>query len=61
MRNEIKLTKHKIYDSGFFRDQKEFRQWLEKNHNKESELLVGYFKSGSGKPNMTRKCLGVLY
>jgi uncharacterized protein YdeI (YjbR/CyaY-like superfamily) len=37
----------------FFQDQKEFRKWLEKNHKKESELLVGYYKVGSGKPSMT--------
>jgi uncharacterized protein YdeI (YjbR/CyaY-like superfamily) len=37
----------------FFANQKEFRQWLEKNHKKETELLVGYYKVGSGKLNMT--------
>jgi uncharacterized protein YdeI (YjbR/CyaY-like superfamily) len=37
----------------FFRDQKEFRKWLEKNHKNESELLVGYFKVRSGKLSMT--------
>lgn len=37
----------------FFQDQKEFRKWLEKNHLTESELLVGYYKVGSGKPSMS--------
>lgn len=37
----------------FFKDQKEFRKWLEKNHSKETELLAGYYKVGSGKPGMT--------
>jgi uncharacterized protein YdeI (YjbR/CyaY-like superfamily) len=37
----------------FFRDQKEFRKWLEKNHKTSSELLVGFYKVNSGKPNMT--------
>jgi len=37
----------------FFQDQKEFRKWLEKNHKNESELLVGYYKVGTGKPSMT--------
>jgi uncharacterized protein YdeI (YjbR/CyaY-like superfamily) len=37
----------------FFQDQKEFRKWLEKNHKTESELLVGYYKVGSGKPSMS--------
>jgi uncharacterized protein YdeI (YjbR/CyaY-like superfamily) len=37
----------------FFKDQKEFRKWLEKNYGKESELSVGYYKVGSGKPSMT--------
>src|SRR5512133_2308570 len=37
----------------FFKDQIEFRKWLEKNHRKESEVLAGYYKVGSGKPGMT--------
>jgi uncharacterized protein YdeI (YjbR/CyaY-like superfamily) len=37
----------------FFRDRNEFRKWLEKNHKKESELHVGYYKVSSGKPSMT--------
>lgn len=27
--------------------------WLEKNHKEETELLVGFYKKNSGKPNMT--------
>ena len=37
----------------FFQSQSEFRKWLQKNHKKESELLVGFYKVGSGKPSMT--------
>jgi uncharacterized protein YdeI (YjbR/CyaY-like superfamily) len=37
----------------FFQNQNEFRKWLEKNHNKKSEVIVGYYKSGTGKPSMT--------
>ncbi len=37
----------------FFRDQYAFRAWLEKHHEKKSELLVGYYKVDSGKPSMT--------
>ena len=37
----------------FFTDQSGFRKWLEKNHKNETELLVGFFKVGSGKPSMT--------
>lgn len=37
----------------FFQDQNEFRRWLKKNHNKESEIIVGYYKVGTGKLNMT--------
>ena len=36
----------------FFAKQVDFRRWLEKNHDKESELLVGFYKVGSGKPSM---------
>ena len=37
----------------FFAKQSEFRKWLQKNHKKETELLVGFYKVGSGKPSMT--------
>ena len=37
----------------FFATPEDFRKWLEKNHNKETELLVGFYKVGSGKPSMT--------
>jgi uncharacterized protein YdeI (YjbR/CyaY-like superfamily) len=36
----------------FFENQLEFRKWLEKNHNKETELIVGFYKVGSKKPSM---------
>jgi uncharacterized protein YdeI (YjbR/CyaY-like superfamily) len=37
----------------FFKNQSEFRKWLEKNHKKKTELVVGFYKVGSGKLNMT--------
>jgi uncharacterized protein YdeI (YjbR/CyaY-like superfamily) len=37
----------------FFATPEEFREWLEKNHATERELLVGFYKKGSGKPSMT--------
>lgn len=37
----------------FFSNQAEFRKWLEQNHQTETELLVGYYKVGTGKPSMT--------
>ena len=37
----------------FFKTAAAFRDWLEKNHDKESELLVGFYKRGSGRPSMT--------
>ena len=37
----------------FFSNPSEFRNWLQKNHSKETELLVGFYKVGSGKPNMS--------
>ena len=37
----------------FFSSQEEFRQWLEKNHEIEKELLVGFWKIASGKPSMS--------
>lgn len=37
----------------FFRDAAAFRAWLEKNHAKAAELLVGFHKKSSGKPSIT--------
>jgi uncharacterized protein YdeI (YjbR/CyaY-like superfamily) len=37
----------------FFSKQSDFRKWLEKNHMKEIELIVGFYKVDSGKPSMT--------
>ncbi len=45
--NELNIT------PAFFKNQHEFRKWLEKNHNKETELIVGFYKVDSGKHNMS--------
>ena len=37
----------------FFAKQADFRKWLQKNHKKETELLVGFYKVGSGIPSIT--------
>lgn len=37
----------------FFAKQSEFRKWLQKNHKKETELLVGFYKVSSGMPSMS--------
>jgi uncharacterized protein YdeI (YjbR/CyaY-like superfamily) len=36
----------------FFRSEAEFRHWLEANHETAPELLVGFWKKGSGKPSI---------
>jgi uncharacterized protein YdeI (YjbR/CyaY-like superfamily) len=37
----------------FFATPEEFRAWLEEHHAREPELLVGFWKKGSGKPSIT--------
>jgi uncharacterized protein YdeI (YjbR/CyaY-like superfamily) len=37
----------------FFSKPADFRKWLKKHHAKEKELLVGFYKVGSGKPSIT--------
>lgn len=37
----------------FFKTPLDFRRWLEKNHLKEKELLVGFYRVGSGKKSIT--------
>ena len=40
-------------EAKFFKSQKDFRRWLEKNHARENELLVGFYKVRTNKPSMT--------
>lgn len=37
----------------FFPTPSAFRAWLQKHHKTEQELLVGFYKKGSGKPSIT--------
>ncbi|MDP2363547.1 MAG: YdeI/OmpD-associated family protein [Ignavibacteria bacterium] len=37
----------------FFPTPKDLRKWFEKNHKKEKELFVGYYKVVTGKPSIT--------
>ena len=37
----------------FFKTPANFRGWLEKNHDKAKELLVGFYKKDSGRPSIT--------
>lgn len=37
----------------FFKTPAEFRAWLDKNHKIQTEVLVGFYKKGSGKPSIT--------
>lgn len=37
----------------FFPTQEKFRAWLEKHHQNETELLVGFYKVNSKKPSMS--------
>jgi uncharacterized protein YdeI (YjbR/CyaY-like superfamily) len=37
----------------FFKTQEDFRKWLERHHEKETELIVGFYKVDSGKPSMS--------
>ena len=37
----------------YFPTPADFREWLEANHAKAKELLVGFHKKGSGRPSLT--------
>ena len=37
----------------FFASPAGFRAWLETHHDKEKELVVGFYKKGTGKPSIT--------
>lgn len=36
----------------FFATKEEFRKWLEENHTREKEVVVGFYKKSTGKPSM---------
>lgn len=36
----------------YFKSAKDFRSWMEKNHEKQAELWVGYYKKGTAKPSI---------
>jgi uncharacterized protein YdeI (YjbR/CyaY-like superfamily) len=40
-------------DATFFASPEEFRGWLERHHESETELWVGFHKRGTGRPSMT--------
>ena len=40
-------------DPKFFTTQDDFRNWLAENHAIADELIVGYYKVGTGKPSMS--------
>ncbi len=42
-----------MVDPLFFASPQDFRDWLATHHAEESELFVGFWKRGSGKPSMT--------
>jgi uncharacterized protein YdeI (YjbR/CyaY-like superfamily) len=42
-----------VIEPVFFATPADFRAWLEANHESSAELLVGYYKKGSGKPSIT--------
>ena len=37
----------------YFATPADFRKWFEENHDNETELSVGFYKKGSGKPSIT--------
>lgn len=37
----------------FFKDPHDLRKWLEKNHDKAAEMIVGLYKKDSGRANMS--------
>jgi uncharacterized protein YdeI (YjbR/CyaY-like superfamily) len=40
-------------DPVFFRSPAEFRQWLERKHDRAAELWIGFWKKATGKPSLT--------
>jgi uncharacterized protein YdeI (YjbR/CyaY-like superfamily) len=47
------MKRARASDPTFFETPADFRGWLEKNHDRATELLVGFRKKASGKPSIT--------
>src|SRR5262245_12588682 len=39
----------------FFRTPAAFAEWLDKNHSTKPEVVLGFYKKGSGKPSITHR------
>ena len=42
-----------VMEPTYFATPEDFRAWFEKHHERETELLVGFYKKGTGKPSIT--------
>jgi uncharacterized protein YdeI (YjbR/CyaY-like superfamily) len=40
-------------EATFFATPEDFRAWLHENHERQTELLVGFYKKGTGRPSIT--------
>ena len=40
-------------EARFFASPEEWRAWLEEHHDREREVVVGYWKRGTGRPSLT--------
>lgn len=49
----MRNTGEKIAKPKFFKTPADFRKWLDKNYNKKTELLVGFYKRDSGRASIT--------
>jgi uncharacterized protein YdeI (YjbR/CyaY-like superfamily) len=51
----VLIARHhaKVVEPTFFATPDEFRAWLAEHHESEPELLVGFYKKGSGRPSIT--------
>ena len=49
----MRKTDEKTAKPKFFKTPAGFRKWLDKNYNKKTELLVGFYKRDSGKASIT--------
>ncbi|HEX6639627.1 MAG TPA: YdeI/OmpD-associated family protein, partial [Thermoanaerobaculia bacterium] len=52
-RSVLHAVREKVMKPRFFATPAAWRAWLEKNHATKSELLVGFYKTGSGKKSIT--------
>jgi uncharacterized protein YdeI (YjbR/CyaY-like superfamily) len=52
-RSHPRVSRSPVVNATYFAEAAEFRRWLETNHDRATELVVGFYKKSSGRGGLT--------